>query len=839
MPKDASPQEVEDRLVTRHGLTREAARSVVNRVEGDPANDANAREISRKIGEKADQELKAAQGPNDPKVSQAWIDGKVDAIRTKVVEIFDHSINNIPKGLNKPGMGMLKQFYNWKQFLNLGKTESGGPAMVGAMADAALHNKTTALWEEYQAPGGKMPKDDFREAVLVQTAAFESRSDIKTFVKDMRDLMAENPQPIHKQTERILQLGETLGNESLVNKFIKENSQVISVAGDELLKAKIIKEKKIGFLTNQIALESEGGDLFDKLIYGKEISKSILSKKKVYNNYIEAMIDGHIPASMKYDDVIGNYLSRAGKSLRVAKLASEMKANAALPDSHDDKVRVTISSDESMPGIAVRDPKNENWEVPEAPGNKKFQNLGGLNYRLEGIYAHPEIYRGLTHVFESGFEKQGLVKAMFRLSSVWKSMALSFSFFHEGSLRQKAISLSQSHGLGVAGQVLIDLKNDSLTNEGLSTLAGNVDTPILLDLVRNDFSLHQHDMSKNPLLASNYNFKTGEKTITAKASDIFNAATNFFHDRVFEKVQPGLKIAMGIRLVKSDWFQNLKGKEGEPLSYDDKLQTVSKIMNDTFGGQNLEAIGRTRLAQTLLQAVFLAPDWQEAKMKRMFGTVLAQDPNARSSFRAAVAAEFAMMLVLKIAAQQLYSGITGDQRSLKDMAEDIWNGRLGSVYIGKTKENKPRDKFMTFGGSANQDLRVPLTFAKGLVGTVKGDFRALPQAIGEETSHKFSPLFSLMKSYTEHKTEMQKKLESRKPPSGYDYNFLPMSVAQTIAALTGGLGEDRANEAIQSQISSTLGVPIQVVTSLQTARKAKEKQEKEEKNAKRKLQLMK
>lgn len=849
--KKDTTQAVEDRMVVQNGLDPEVARTTMERAEGNETSDRETAQAADKLANGALETQKIAQPKGADKVSENWISQSVELVRTKIREGFEFAFNNRPKNLNPVADAILKEFYGWKQYFDVGKTADGRSVMVGDMAAQSMRVEVRDLWSKEKEQGSKMGLEEFSTGLWAISNA--RGKDWNKYSKELRTYVDENEasEPILKQLRRVLDMGDEVYHSSLAREYVKKTHADLDVIGDDLIKRGVLKGdfKKEDYFPNMVAFEDQTGDLFEKAIYGKKVHRAIFTEGKKFENGLESMKNGFIPEALHFEQIYGNYLTRVGRSLRTARLADRFKEQASMPLADDRKGRVSISADEEA-GMVVRAPKNDaeakswglseasQWEVPKTgQGNERYKDAGALNHMFKGLYVHPEVYKGLKHVYSTGPDLGGFGKALWRANSAWKTVTLAGSFFHGVSVGQKAMSLDQAQGLKMG------LNMGTVVGEGLSALGKGTDFPILLELTKGGFSLHQQDMIGNPLLSRNYDFKTGEKTLRSKASDIVNSYTNFFHDKIFEKFHPGIKIGLGIRMVKSDWFKKIEAEQGRSHA----MEVTSKILNDTFGGQNLEYIGRSKLAQSVLQGVFLAPDWQESKMKRLFGTALAEDPKARRSFQIALGMEMALVLVAKIAMQQAMGAMTGETRTMEEIAEDVWTGKLGSVYLGKTKEDKPRDLFLNFAGSANQDWRPILAIAKGIYETPH-DPKALSRELKAEFEHKFSPVMSAYNQLQTHMTPRELRKEQARPPSAFDYPLLPIGASQAAATMAGGLPitgsgvAERAIDTLMSQIASTVGAPLQPYTSLETKAKAKQaeaKAKKKEEDKKGKLTILK
>jgi hypothetical protein len=786
-----SPEDVQDTLVHKYGIDKEGLNTTMASAKGHPEDDVDVLEASEKVADAALENLKQAQPSKEAPVGKEWIAQGWDYIRTKLRDMVDLAVNSIPKGANENLLKQLRTTANEKNYIEVGE---GSGVFVGAMEGRSSEAKVEELYKKIkQSNPNVIGAKEFREGLLMR--AFMRGKDVESEIRSARQYISENidAKPILKQVSRLLDITESMYKLPGVEDFIQEDYKSLDVIKNHF------GFENSDYYHNIIAMKDHK-DGWDKLFFGDTLNISNFGEAKKYDSGLEAMLKGGImPASTDYNLIKSSYLKSVANALRFKKMSEDIKKNSLLPNSSEEKMMISTHADRADPAFVVKDFKSDaKFERPQDINGHYYKDMGNLRNDFEGIYAHPDVYRWHEAVFRQP-HPNGVVKAFLRGNGLAKSVVLSGGImYHGGALGRKALYLGSTHGIDNFWRL------DTIVGEGLSTAAKGKDFPILLDLVRNNFSLDQHDLLRNAALTRNYNMKTGELTTVSKLSEGIEKFTGWSHRLLFQKWQPGIKIGVAVRLVKSDWFANLVKEKGGDR--DAALQVVSKICNDTFGGQNLEAIGRSRLAQTFLQACLLAPDWQESKMKRLFGTVLAQDSSVRKSFQMALMAEAATVIFSKVVLQQVYSATTGDERTLTQMFDDIMNRKIASIYIGKNPDGT--EKHLHFGGSENQDFGPVIAIMKGLYETGTGeDLLGLPRELGIEARHKLAPLTKMVADLSE------KKKITKKGPSQFDYPVLPIGVQDPLFVLRGGTGE-KTEDAAATQaginfISQAAGTPIQ------------------------------
>lgn len=843
--KDKSQDEVLDTLAAQYGLSRDAMDAFLN---GAMKSKQSAVEMNTAATELADEAMTTVkQAEGEKGADGPWYKSAVEWLRTKTRDIADRAVNSIPKSANKALKDGLFRLATNKQ---LTEVADGTGVYAGEVRGQLEQEEFNKLYSDYKkSPGGSLSEGDFNKGL--QTLLHARDKNIPEYFKGIRNQIKDIEASSGKKSY-LTDLSDKLDLAETVSKFSGTKDFTDRYYKDlDVVKNKIFKEGgKSSYYHNIVAIRPDQ-DLWDKVFYKDNVNISNPNERKSYDNGIEAELNGIRPASDLFTENAAHYWKAVGNKIRKARFADSIKSNAAIKEGNEARMSVRTFSDKLDPAFVVRDFKKE-WEQPKSSDGQEYKQLSTMGSQFDGVYVHPEVYKWSNAVFEAP-PTCGVPEFVLKGNSMWKSISFAFNtFYHGGSLLQKGASLQAGIGMeeGIQNRSIGESITKGLSNgfntvfqvpsivaEGHSTLAKGNKFPILLKAIRNGFALHQHDMLKQQSFNRQY-IETIDKlpgALKAPATGLVNLAdqiskfTDWSHKALFQKFHAGFKVGMLTRMVESKWFENIKKEKGgdEDAAY----QAVSTILNNTFGGQNLEAIGRSKLAQTFMQATLLAPDWTESKMKRFFGTVLAEDPAARRSYRYSLIAQAGIVLTAKVIAEQIYAQMSGENRTMDDIAKSMMEGHFGSIYIGKTREKKPKDMYVHVFGSAEQDFRIPLRMWKGASGTYNGEgWDQIPREIVQEGKNKASPIVKTVFDLAQRQMEWEK---GKNKPSPFDYSYLPMTVQNPIYAARGGYGdEDSGKMTALSGALSVAGMPLSSYSQ------KKEPKPKEKEKKKKTLTLM-
>lgn len=823
LPEGTKAEDIEDILVGKHGLPRSLARTILN---NSPGFDPDAEKIADASNKMANTALENAKSIAEQMKTPEGRQALGSSMRQMARDVISWSFNHIPKGANQPFWGALREFASGKNALKVGTKANGEDVYAGEIYGKILAGEVKDLWKKTSK--ADMNHEQFRQALrmIAQTRGSDARKSIEATkakveanVKDGKFLETKNTLPAYDLALKIVDKPE-------IKKFIQDKYDDLDVFQKGLIEHRVLRAGvddegnpvpagRKNYYPNTVFLK-QYQDPFESMMEGDKISRSNFKKQKVYDNGLQAIENGVMPATLDFVDELSAYARNSGNALRHAHLAEVLRSNAVMPMENGKKFIISEGSDDFKPAVVTNEGQEKGWEVPKTADGSTYKDLGNIDNagQYRGIYAHPEFYSWLEANLRVPKVK-GVFKTFLRATQMVKGITFfTPGLYHAGSLGRKAIYAG-------AGAKIQGFWNPfSMQGEGLAAIANK--HPSIFKWFGGGFMLHQHDFMRQTFGNREYNMKTGDLTYTSKFNDFIDKYTNWGHDWLFEKWQLGVKMGFALRLERTEAFQNMVRDHGEDYAY----AHYSEMLNNTFGGQNLEMMGRSKVMQSVLQAFFLAPDWQEAKFRRLFGTVVSADPEIRKSYQGAMAMEVACMVMGHLAFQQVMGAVTGHQRTMAQTEDDILSGDLGLVHIGKTPDGK-KDIVVRLFASEMEETRPFLHIAKGYFDALTGKgpetiaervYKPLLGNIGKEVRNRAAPL-------TKFALDLGNKAANKpKGPSPFDLPFLPISMQQAIFAARGGYGqteEQREKMAIATLLASYAGVPVETKSPTKEPKKEK------------------
>src|SRR6185437_5986909 len=205
---------------------------------------------------------------------------------------------------------------------------------------------------------------------------------------------------------------------------------------------------------------------------------------------------------------------------------------------------------------------------------------------------------------ESGLQKWAPTRLLLKGGSGVKKTLLSFSPFH----------LIQE---GLRGVMMgVDPNPWNLTRHTIE------DSPLLDPADPSKGTILQHMVSHRLTLEPDYKGLQDESEGVAGHSAVLDKIPvigkwhSWYQDFLFKKYIPSLKAQAAIKMFN-------EYREAHPDWTDDRVAEVASAhVNDTFGGINYKAMGRSAATQDWARLLTLAPDWLEAELRsgaRLFG----------------------------------------------------------------------------------------------------------------------------------------------------------------------------------------------------------------------------
>lgn len=815
--KDFTPQTLVDHLVNNEGFDRKMLEAFMSASTTTPEGKDAVRQATSRV---MDQGLEMAKDLSEGDLKEKMVDA-ADNVRTGVREGLVRSLNTRPKNVNEASNGFMNFIGGEAQMLPIGKTASGNTAYVGRGEAAAWQRRVDSVFKETRQELGGISKIAFNESLQLIGGGRRGKDlegDLEPYFKRIDERIAAKP--ILKDFKAKLQVAKDVYANPKVKQFINEYSEYLDAVGTTLSEEKIA-DKREGYWHNVVALEQKYADWYDRTLNGPRVNTSDFRESKKYDSLIDMIIDSPVmPATLNFSEIAGRYISNAGRAVTLRQVREKMVDNINLDDKADGRMMIK-TPDGDYPMVAMRTSKGK---YPELPGGETYKNLGHINEAWDGIFVHPDFYPWMNSNFGEFRKLGGIARMAINTGQILKNFTLGIGFgefsAHGFSLSKKYMSLSASQ----FGKLNVGewINPWGAASRGISKLVNhnaNVRKAIQIGqmTVKQVDMLHIAAMKEVTLL----NLLSGAEGLAMKAlskmgitpedmlhpiSDGLAKYSNWQHERLFNKFQLGLKCDLADRIAQTPWFEAMATKHGE----DHAFQQLGKMLNDHFGGQNLEMIGRSKGLQMIMRAGLLAPDWLESKFNRIARIGLSDSPEIRKAYASSVLHYLAALGILHVVVQQVMDSVTGEKRTMEQMFKDWGNGDLGVIKVGKTKDGK-HEIVSRIDFAGTEDWRPIAKLFRAMMDSVeqKSPVPALGEA-AHEASYKLSPLARIPLDMMQAKKDLDKY--GKRKPSSFDYPGLPIPVQQAIYSLRGGYGstdEEKAKAVAEILAAVPLGVSVE------------------------------
>lgn len=784
-------------------------------------------------------------------IKSAW-----ETVRKKLDDSINKALNTLPAGLDAKAKNFITGHVGRKFDFVIGTDANGVPISIGANDRGKFMSSIGELVknDEFIKSTGGMTAKQADKAMLAWCAARQTSkgnwASLPSIVREMRDAAKKNVAmgpsggKMHTQyLETWATLLESAGKSAQFRKMADEYFKKLDFIGDRLVGAGILSEKIPDYFHNVVSV-AEHGDPWDDIAEGFRHNLSDYRKRKKWNT-LDYLKEGGVMASDSFVEMAGYYSKNTANALRMKMFASNLRAEAERKMDDPGRMKIKESADVESP-LVVQSNGREDWKPPEDGSGNAYRSIGSIKDAWKGMYVHPQFYDWLAANYREAPTPKGFMRTAVRLSQLFKSNLLVAGYgpvsFHGLSLTQKAgwanYAASDKKGLGSFVKSFWDLR--SINSEGLQAAARNDAT--YLKLVEAGLAMHQGDALLAPIMAQQFNSR-GKRTVFGSESIIAEKAatlaeywakyTNWSHDQLFTKWFTGLKIGLGMKMTQTQWFEKMVAEKG----LDEAYRTVAKVLNDSMGGQNLELMGRGRVTQQILQFSLLAPDWQESKYRRLFGSTLSQDPDIRKQYSVALTAELLSVALTTWVMQNVFDEMAKQVNpnhksvSAEQMMANWLNGHFGSIHLGKT--DKGRDIWAKGFGSVSEDysplFKVFRDYAESISGQKVESMLGIKPPEESEMA-KYSPLSRIYKPLTEEAATVIRNRASpalrpivggafkpSREPSQFDAAILPLPIwaQQAAFGVRGGFGDTpRSTEswinAAWSALAGYFGIPIEV-----------------------------
>lgn len=847
--KDASDVNLFVNKMKADGWHADAIEAALNETRSDPKKVMETLNKVNTVYNEGIQNAKDASQDRQSFLKTAWT-----KVRESIERGINRALNTMPEGLNNSMHAFLTDHVASKYVYDLGvKDAKGNPITVGANDRSIYFAQVEQLAKNISKETGGFSRAQVDRALrLWGELRYRTRGNWSNLEPQLERLRSE--------VENNLRMGEQGGR--LHTSYLKADADLLSRASkakefrdyadayqkkldaiqDALVEHGLIEKGREGYWHNIIAV-SKYAEPWDALAEGLQTSISNMTKHKVYSDPMEYLVKGGVAGSQSFIDLAGSYSKNVANAMRMTRFTETIRLDSKRDSFHPDRFKIQETADSQVP-VFVQGSPAEGWKPPETFDGKAYENLGNVNLKWSGIYVHPKIYDWMAANYRSIGKTGGFMAALERGNRVFKTAILSSGYgpfsFHGMSLSLKTALADYASGASKSPGSLVGafFRLPSIYSEGMNLAATN--HPIFLKLIEAGVTTHQYDALIEPILKQHFNVrgkravggstKPGAETL-ATLGDAFTKWTNWSHDQLFAKWYVGLKFGLGKRMVESTWFEKMAAEKGEQKA----METVAKILNDSLGGQNLEMMGRGKTTQRILQFSLLAPDWQESKYRRIFGSFASSNPDVRNQYRAALAAEFLTVALTQWVAQNVWDAVASSEnpkhkpRTLEDVQRDMIEGHFATIYLGKNDVGQ--DVRLKFSGTVAEDFNPQFKTlnhffeAIGLYGRdSKG--RLLTAEKKPSVFNQYSPFTRYIRPLPDEvlttirnraspmlRPISQSAFKPSKHPSQFDAAFLPLPIfiQQLAFGLRGGMGEeDEFIKAASSAAIAFAGMPVEV-----------------------------
>jgi len=246
----------------------------------------------------------------------------------------------------------------------------------------------------------------------------------------------------------------------------------------------------------------------------------------------------------------------------------------------------------------------------------------GIGWERVPLYAPAEVAKSLNRILgQSRLKGLKGIDTATKYNALIKAWILQTSFFHH-------LAFMRSYILGTTGKTLKEWNINQARKEGLQAIEDL--NPTITLLVRNGLTLFKvQDWEESILRNEDTIFgKIMDKTKASKAvKDKVNELRERQADFLFGNFGAGLKAQAALIEYRNALKRHPEMGEAE------RAKMVSNLINDDFGGLNLERMERDPTRQHIFRLLALAPDWTESNVRTMVKMVGRGGKEERALYR--------------------------------------------------------------------------------------------------------------------------------------------------------------------------------------------------------------
>lgn len=339
--------------------------------------------------------------------------------------------------------------------------------------------------------------------------------------------------------------------------------------------------RNISIADNEIQRLKQSGDLERHLASGSIVDLTPTAHKWNADKFIDRLEQKAISAPAQYDAQDNNILR---KQIEILKGVRDGK----LPESALDEINAAqkpVYVWRPQDYVKIDHPSLRDWNflTNDPSGNPVIVK--------SDLMVHPEYaqyFKNRLALEDSALQKWGPTKALLKGGNKVKKTLLSLSPFHLNQEALRAVMLGVNPIMKAAPTI-----------ENSPTLRSMVENGLTLEPDYRAIQMHSEGLAEHSKLIDKI---PGVGKTLGKSLD-------WFEDFLFKKYIPNLKARASVKLFE-------EYQDAHPEWTKDKVAEVAaRHVNDTFGGQNWKALGRSTATQDWARLVLLAPDWLESEMR--------------------------------------------------------------------------------------------------------------------------------------------------------------------------------------------------------------------------------
>jgi len=515
------------------------------------------------------------------------------SLKDKPSEYIDHVLDTyrgVYDGFTDTEMKVAK---NLRDELDKGFANANANGLIGSQVE----NYMKRVWEKPSPTANQVIHEANTGRFLTNVSMARQRVFQTELEPLLKGYQYATEDPISLTSGWLADTGKAIANRKLLSQIMDKglkasdarpavvllgNGRVVEGSDGENPATKIdpksVRDIQIG--DQEVANLKQSGDLAKFLADGNIVNYAQPIRLDNIQSMIDRLEKRGIGSSAQYDDQGNNILRQKIQTLKDVR-------DGKLPESALNAIN------EQQKPIYVWRPQD--YIQMDNPGMRKWKFVthdpsGDPIYIKSDLAVHPEFADYLKTrlgLDESALRKWGPTKLLLGGNRFSKNLLLAGSPFHQMQEWLRGVMMGVwSNPFGAVAPTIED-------------------SPVLKQMVRHRLTL---EPDYHALQESSEGVAENSKLLSKLPFNI-GKSFDWYHDFLFKRYIPSLKARASIRMFDAY-------KEAHPDWTDDRVAEVAAAhVNDTFGGQNWRAMGRSATTQDWAHLMALAPDWLESELR--------------------------------------------------------------------------------------------------------------------------------------------------------------------------------------------------------------------------------